>query len=176
MPPFEYDPKELFETLTRLANEKDMSWRFTKKGDKRPIQDVEAMRASRKRNIRAKQEAATERTLARVQAALAARQPKPGEDIASRMLKAMRPGEWYGMGDLMRMVGADRQARGKVRQVLLPRGWVQAGHNPAYRGRRLNPQEIMAGGEPEPMRLYRLTEGGTQKRAELLSAPPVVEI
>ena len=48
MPPFEYDPIELFATIARLADERDMSWRRTKKGDKRPWYDVEAQKAARK--------------------------------------------------------------------------------------------------------------------------------
>lgn len=162
MPPFTIDPTDLFAAIVKLANEKDQSWRWTKKGDKRPWQDIEASRAGRRAADTAKQQAATERALARQKAA---RPLVPrGEGIAHRMLAAMQPGEWYGMGDLARMVGADRTARGKVHQVLVKRGWVEAARNPAYSGATLDPWEIMAGAEPQPERLYRLTERGYAER------------
>jgi hypothetical protein len=59
MPPFTIDPTELWATIARMANENDHSWRFTKKGDKRPRADVEAQMASRRRNIANKRGAAT---------------------------------------------------------------------------------------------------------------------
>lgn len=166
IPPFEYDPKELFEAIARLANERDMSWRRTKKGDKRPAYDIEASKQGRARIIRARQLAATERNLpahrARNSTARAI-----GESITDRMLLAMRPGQWYGVGDLMRMVGEPRSSRGKVSQVMLRRGWVEAGHNPAWTGATPNPQAIQAGAEPEPKTVYRLTETGLQERNRL---------
>lgn len=170
MPPFDPFGKEgMLATLIRLANENDQSWRFTKKGDKRPAYDVEAGKAAKLAKRKAKQEAATERHLAAMRKRNSTARPA-GEDIASRMLKAMAPGAWVGMGDLMRMTGESRTSRGKV-QVLLARGWVEAARNPAWRGRSLNPQEIMAGAEPEPMTLYRLTEAGLQRREELARLP-----
>lgn len=166
MPPFEYDPLELFREMVRLSNELDMSWRYTKKGDRRPLADIEAQKAGRRKVIKAKQEAATERTLAAIKPGRNTRRP-PGEDIQSRMLKAMEPGSWYGRGDLMRMIGEIRTSRGKV-NVMLQRGWLQSARNPAYSGSNPAPWEIMAGAEPHPERLYRLTEAGMVRRAELL--------
>ncbi len=64
------------------------------------------------------------------------------------MLAAVQPGQWYGMGDIARMIGATRSERGRVHQVLLRRGWVEKVRNPAYRG-ILSPWQIMAGAEPE---------------------------
>ncbi len=68
-------------------------------------------------------------------------------------------------GDLMRMTGEGRTSRSKVRLVLLKRGWVEATHNPANSGAKINPWEIIAGAEPEPQRLYRLTAAGLARRA-----------
>lgn len=162
MPPFEYDPKELFEAIVRLANEKDRSWRFTKKGDKRPAYDIEAAKQSRKNTLARKREVAA----ARIDAERKARQtrPAPGHDIASRMLRAMEPDKWYGMGDLMRLIGGERHERGKVHQVMVKRGWVEKARNPAYSDRRYSPDEIEAGAEPQPLHLYRLTEVGLKVR------------
>jgi hypothetical protein len=78
----------------------------------------------------------------------------------------MKPGEWFGMGDIARMAGVDKSARGKVHQVLLRRGWVEKARNPAFRG-ILSPWKIMAGEEPEPLHLFRLTELGERVRDAL---------
>lgn len=168
MPPFTYDPKELFAAIVKLANDRDQSWRRTKKGDKRPWYDVEAQKASRKRNIKARQEAATERSLAKARARNSTARPA-GEDIASRILKAMQPGAYYGMGDLVRMIGESRSSRSKVIQ-LWRQGAIERARNPAWSGVRLNPLEIMGGKEPQPETLYRLTEAGLQKRNNLLAS------
>jgi hypothetical protein len=166
MPSFT-NPTAIWETVRRLLDENDRSWRFTRKGDKRPWYDIEAS-VSAKRRIRAgKQEALTERSLARARERGNRYRPPPGQSIAERMLRAMQPGAWYGMGDIARMAGVDRSARAKVPQVLLRRNWIEKAANPAYRG-TLDPWQIMAGAEPEPQHLYRLTELGLRVRAELL--------
>jgi hypothetical protein len=82
------------------------------------------------------------------------------------MLRAMQPGHWYGKGDIARMAGIHKSGRGKVHQVLLRRGWVEMAKNPAFRG-ILNPQEILAGAEPEPLHLFRLTDAGMKAKAAL---------
>jgi hypothetical protein len=167
MPPFTIDPAELWATIRRLADENDHSWRFTKKGDKRPAYDVEAQKQSRKATLAAKREARIARLGAAQRAASEAKRPKPGEDIASRMLRAMTPGSWYGMGDLMRLGAAARSGRSKVHQVLLRRKWIERARNPAWSDRRYSPQEIEAGAEPEPQHLYRLTDAGVAEQARL---------
>lgn len=167
MPPFKIDPAELWEAIRRLANEQDQSWRYTKKGDKRPAYDVEAQKKSRKATLARQREARVARLEAKSRAASEAKKPKPGEDIASRMLRAMKPDSWYGMGDLMRLAGADRTGRGKVHQVLLKQGWVERARNPAYSDRRYSPQEIEAGAEPQPQHLYRLTGDGLARKQAL---------
>jgi hypothetical protein len=83
----------------------------------------------------------------------------------------MEPGSWYGVGDITRALGEPRSSRGVVQQVLLPRGLVRRARNPA-RGVRLNPWQIMAGGDQEPDWLYRLTEKGEAYRSRLMSAAP----
>jgi hypothetical protein len=101
----------------------------TKKGDTRPWYDIEAS-VSAKRRIRAdKQKAAVERSQARTRECSRYR-PLPGRSIADRMLQAMQPGAWFGMGDIARMAGVDRSARGKVHQVLLRRRWIEKAVNP----------------------------------------------
>lgn len=155
--------------LLRLADENDRSWRRTKKGDKRPREDVEKAMATMRRNRKAKKDAAVDKILAAASARDNTARP-PGEDIASRMLRAMNPGEWYGMGDLVRMIGEGREARGKVHQTLVKRGWVEKARNPAYSGETPSPDEIEAGAEPQPQHLYRLTEQGMARRNALDSA------
>jgi hypothetical protein len=160
-------PTAIWETVRRLLDEGDRSWRFTRKGDKRPWYDIEAS-VSAKRRIRAdKQKAAAERSLARTRERNNRYRPPPGHSIADRMLRAMQPGAYYGMGDIARMAGVDRSARGKVHQVLLRRRWIEKADNPAFRG-TLDPWQIMSGAEPEPKHLYRLTEPGLRVRAGLL--------
>lgn len=167
MPAFHIDPTELWAAIRRLADENDHSWRFTKKGDKRPAYDVEAQKESRKATLAAEREARIARLGAAQRAASEARKPKPGEDIASRMLRAMEPGAFYGMGDLMRLAGADRNGRSKVHQVLMRQKWIEKARNPAYSDRRYSPGEIMGGAEPQPQWLYRLTQAGLERKAVL---------
>jgi hypothetical protein len=163
MPAFTFDPTSLLETVRRLLDENDRTWRFTRKGDKRPWCDIDASVTAKRRIKAAKQQAAIERTLARARARNLCR-ALPGQSIADRMLQAMRPGEWLGMGDIARMAGATKSQRGKVHQVLLRRGWIEKAPNPAFRG-ILNPWEIVAGAEPEPLHLFRLTELGLKVKA-----------
>jgi hypothetical protein len=165
VPAFNIDPIAIWDTVRRLLDENDRHWRFTKKGDKRPWCDIDAS-VTKKRQVRAaKQKVAIERTLVAARARNLCR-TLPGQSIADRMLGAMQPGEWYGMGDIARMAGVDRSARGKVHQILLRRAWIEKAANPAFRG-QLNPWEIRRGGEPEPLHLYRLTELGLKVKAAL---------
>lgn len=163
-----YDPfngEGLLAVMIRLANENDQSHRFTKRGDKRQWFDIEAAKQGQARWRQAKRDRAAERILAASR--LKHARPAEGQDIASRMLRAMEPGQWYGVGDLMRMTGEARTSRSKVHQVLLKQGWVEAARNPAWSGRTFSPDEIEAGAEPQPERLYRLTEDGMRRRAAL---------
>jgi hypothetical protein len=167
MPAFDpsnpFGEEGLLACMIRLANERDQSWRFTKKGDKRPRQDVEASIAGRRKAAKARRVANAGETPNRRKRVRVA----PGASIAHRMLKAMEPGNWYGRGDLMRMVGADKDQRSTVKRIMMKRGWVESVPNPAYTGRRFTPQEIQAGAEPEPEKLYRLTEVGLHIRRAL---------
>lgn len=159
MPPFTINPEDLWPIIFRLANENDRSYRFTKKGDKRTREDVEAQKAGRKRTIAAKQAVAIERTLAAARQRNLRRAGQAGS-IPERMLRVMKPGSWYGMGDLARLAGVSREGRGKVHQVMLRRGWIERQPNAAATGDRLDPWAIMGGAEPEPEWLYRLTPFG----------------
>jgi hypothetical protein len=169
MPAFKIDPIAIWDNVRRLLDENDHTWRFTKKGDKRRRCDIDASVTNKRRVQAAKQQAAIRRTLAAARARNLCR-ALPGQSIAERMLRAMQPGEWLGMGDIARMAGVDRSARGKVHQILLRRGWIEKAANPAFRG-QLNPWEIRRGGEPEPLHIYRLTELGLQIKAGLSNEP-----
>jgi hypothetical protein len=162
---FSEDPEEWLANIWRLFDEADQTWRFTKKGDKRPRYDVAKSVASKKRIKAERQKVAMDRILAAARKRNLCR-ALPGQSIADRMLRAMRPGAWLGMGDIARMAGVHKSGRGKVHQVLLRRGWIEKANNPAFRG-ILNPWQIMRGAEPEPQHLYRLTESGLKVKAAL---------
>lgn len=170
MPAFDFslpaDPDEWLANIWRLFDETDQTWRFTKKGDKRTRYDVAKSVAGKKRIKAERRQAATDRTLAAARKRNLCR-ALPGQSIADRMLQAMRPGAWYGMGDIARMAGIHKSGRRKVHQVLLRREWIEKAKNPAFRG-ILNPWQIMRGAESEPQHLYRLTESGLRVRAGLL--------
>jgi hypothetical protein len=159
------DPEEWLANICRLLDEADLTWRFTKKGDKRPLYDVAKSVASKKRIRAERRQAVMDHILAAARKRNLCR-ALPGQSIADRMLRTMQPGEWYGMGDIARMAGIHKSGRGKVHQILLRRGWVEQAANPAFRG-ILDPWQIMAGGEPEPQHLYRLTELGLKVKAAL---------
>lgn len=162
---FPADPDEWLANIWRLLDEADQTWRFTKKGDKRPLHDVAKSVASKKRIRGERRQAATDHILAAARKRNLCR-ALPGQSIADRMLRVMRPGEWLGMGDIARMAGIHKSGRGKVHQVLLRRGWVEKARNPAYQG-ILDPWQIKAGAEPEPFHLFRLTELGERIKAAL---------
>jgi hypothetical protein len=170
MPAFNFslpaDPDEWLANVVRLLDEADQTWRFTKRGDTRPLCDVATSVAAKKRIRAERRQAVMERILAAARKRNLCR-PLPGQSIADRMLRAMQPGGWYGQGDIARMAGVDASARAKVHQVLLRRRWIEKADNSAFRG-TLNPWQIMAGAEPEPQHLYRLTESGLRVRAGLL--------
>ena len=174
MPPFKFslpaDPGEWLANVLRLLDEADQTWRFTKRGDIRPLCDVATSVAAKKRCRIERRQAVTDRVLAAARARNLCR-ATPGKSIADRMLQAMRPGEWYGMGDIARMAGVHKSGRGKVHQVLLRRGWIEKAENPAFRG-ILNPWQIMRGAEPEPLHLYRLTKLGVRVKGALPSETP----
>jgi hypothetical protein len=149
----------------RLLDETDQTWRFTKKGDKRPVYDVQKSVTSKQRLRDQRRRIVIDRILAEARKRNLCR-AQPGQSIADRMLRAMRPGTWLGMGDIARLAGVHRSGRGKVHQVLLRRGWIEQAKNPAFRG-IFDPWQIMRGAEPEPLHLYRLTELGLKVRTGL---------
>jgi hypothetical protein len=169
MPAFNFslpaDPEEWLANVVRLLDEADQTWRFTKRGDTRPLCDVATSVAAKKRLRAERRQAVMDRVLAAARKRNLCR-AMPGRSIADRMLRAMRPGAWFGMGDIARMAGVHKSGRGKVHQVLLRRGWIEKAKNPAFRG-ILNPWQIMRGAEPEPQHLYRLTDAGLTAKENL---------
>ncbi len=84
MPPFDpFNGEPMLAVLIRLANERDHSWRYTKKGDVRPRYDVEAAVAGKAKARQARKDAAAARLLAEARhKAATARALAVGQDIA----------------------------------------------------------------------------------------------
>jgi hypothetical protein len=81
---FDFDPDSIWDAVRRLADDNDNSWRFSKKGDKRPLCDIDAAVQGRKRVRETRRLVTTERILAAARARNLDR-AIPGQDIASRM-------------------------------------------------------------------------------------------
>ena len=110
--------------------------------------------------MEAKRQAALARAVERMEAGKVRRAPRPaiGDRIADKVLQSMAPREWYGMGDMARMIGADRKARSKVHQVLRLRKWIERAPNPEWSATfTWNDRE-------QPKWLWRLTEAGIVER------------
>jgi hypothetical protein len=148
-----------------IALQAEGKGRFTRKGDKRPLWEVEAMKASRRAGVARKRAAAAAKAVER-QAARRRAAPqlaRLGERILDRMASGMDPGAWYGRLDLVRMAGGERYARGKVLQAWRA-GWLERTANPGYRPRgELAPEGGWLTVE-DAQWLYRLTEAGEALR------------
>lgn len=159
---WEPNPETLLEDLAALAFKKNDRW-WPGHGPT-PLHVIEKANATRRAKKAARQEAAIKRFEARLdQVARRARHgPQPfGASMAERMVRAMEPGEWYGMGDIARAAGVGREARGKVVQRLIPLGLIEAAENvDANHG----PQKA---NEP-PAKLYRLTAAGEALRGAIM--------
>jgi hypothetical protein len=122
------------------------------------------MKASKRAGLARKRAGAAARAEER-QAARRARSPQLtpfGERIIDRMVTAMDPGAWYGRGDLVRAIGGERYARGKVLEAWRA-GWLERAANPSYVAKPAVPD-----GAWLPVRdaewLYRLTPAGEALR------------
>lgn len=148
---FTVDPQEMIATLLALAAER-------RRPVKVPRKEVARRCELRRRSMARKTRQAVDRSIARL------KRPNTkrlfGERIVDRMVAAMEPGQWYGVPDLMVLIGGARSARGKVRQGLLRQGIVQRRRNAEYQAPRY-------GARTQPKWLYRLTERGRLVR-ELL--------
>ncbi len=150
-------PEEVFAALERLCAGGS---RGLRKGEKAPRWFVEKVNATKRRKAKAAAQEAGERRL-RAQRAERWKRINPAVPIVARMLRAMEPGKWYARRDLMTAAGVDRDARGKVNQVLFAKGWVERRRNPGYKG-----AEWRGGICPhyESEWLYRLTAEGEAER------------
>jgi len=91
------DPYEWLANVMRLLDDADQTWRFTKRGDTRPLCDVAASVAAKKRIKAERQKVVMDRILGAARKRNLCR-ALPGQSIADRMLRAMRPGAWLGTG------------------------------------------------------------------------------
>ena len=148
------DSDSLIENILRATDDR------RRRTDPRPYAEVERCVAG-KRKARATRNAGKRAALEQERKATKSRRRSPpGHGIADRLLRAMHPNEWYGAGDLVRAVGAGRDARCKLGHVLLPRGLVERARNPAWSVAPVDPWRIMGGEVREPKWLYRLTGNG----------------
>jgi hypothetical protein len=172
---WEMNPETILEKVLAAAAGK------RKRGDPITLGQIEAMRRGRDRKAAQRRAAAMLRLKARA-AERTGKYPSsanvPGDNrrgwkrgrrdgkltITDRLLLAMRPGEWHAAYDIVRAVGAGREASGKLSQVMLARGWVTRAANPAW-----DPHAARRGVASEPKRLYRLTEAGEEYAKGLLS-------
>lgn len=132
------------------------------KGDSHTEETRERIRRRRKRKPRtAKSYRKPERDLKRVA-------EKRGGSIEEFVLAAMIPGEWHASPDIAAALPmiAPRSLRSKMKQRLLPRGFIERIRNPEY---RTLPGGARFQGLAIPEYLYRLTEAGEIRRAAFLA-------
>jgi hypothetical protein len=156
------NPETIFEDLLALAQQK------------RARTSAALAAASRKgllvreANRKARQRATVERWHREHRAPRAARwRPPLGQRRIDKFVCAMAPGDWHGMGDLLKATGLSRSARGTLSLKAIAQGLVERRRNPAWR-RQMDPWEIMAAGGCEPIWLYRLTPAGEALRSQIL--------
>lgn len=150
--PWEPNPETIFEDLMAVVDGRAQRRREA------AYRANEAQRTKRE----ARRQAGLARAVER-HAAAKVRPPRPakGQDIASRMLAGMVPGEWYGAQD----IAPSREARSKVWQVLWVKGWIERALNPAWSPKR--PIVENFAGATEPRWLWRITASGMAHLAAL---------
>lgn len=146
-----------------LAGERRRGSRW---GDKLTPERIARRLKSLKRNIRARQKAATLKAKRRQTEARNARRAK---GINSKMLLAMQPGHWYGRPDIRDLSGVKRNSVHARLALFERRGWVERGANPDaqpvqyVKGIGIDWQA--RGRAPEV--LFRLTPAGEIERMKL---------
>lgn len=134
--------------------------RWTKKGDKRPREDVERQMASRRANKRRRQKAIWE---ARHESAPRLRQRSwEGETLA-----LMEPGNWYAATDLAKVLGVPTRVVSAACVRLRNAGFLEKAKNPdrkphEYRKGLTVPQQAVR----DPEWLWRLTDRGEARKAQ----------
>lgn len=153
MPPrknFMPDPASMFDQLQALVAEKK------RRGV--PRADTARREATRKQNLKAKQEAAAERWH---EARKAKRKPPTpyGERVADRVVRAMEPGEWYADRDLQNALGVPEDYPVQLEALRL--GLIHKRPNPEWRGQN------RYGEMQAPKYLFQLTPLGEALRASV---------
>ncbi len=131
--------------------------RRTRKGDKRPACEIEAMLAARRENRRRRQ-----------RAKLAARPKRPHNHPASNrpaILMAMEPGCWYGQPDIEALTGIHRDRLTVTLLRMRQAGFLERAKNPEWRShtyRKGVPVDRQAARDPEF--LWHMTGRGEAER------------
>lgn len=137
-----------------------------RKGDKPTPEQIARRLKSFKRNIRARQKAATLKAKRRQ---IEARNAKLAKGINSKMLLAMQPGHWYGRPDIRDLSGVKRNSVHARLALFERRGWVERGANPDYQPidyvKGIGIDWQARGRAPEV--LFRLTPAGEAERQRL---------
>lgn len=130
--------------------------RFTRKGDKRPTWEVEKKMAAYRRNRAAKlrHSVGGERVRAAGREKFYAKREYQ-EALRAKLLELMRPGEWYGAGDLARSLSEDYQDRRKrlalvtaALKGLHKRGAIAMVENPEWTGPIQRDERGLVSAEP----------------------------
>lgn len=146
------------------AHYRDVS-RRTRKGDKRPREEVERQKAARRENIRRRQREATERRYA------ATRKRIRGRWRFEAALQAMAPGCWYGSVDVGHAIGLKTREAFTTLLRLEACGLVERAQNPEWaehvyrKGIGIHRQA-----RREPKWLWGLTGAGEARRNALVAS------
>ena len=122
-----------------------------------PREHVMKIEATKARNRKARQKAATDRWHAEKNARVLARRKPFGERWVDRCVKVMLPGEWYADRDLQIAMRAEEDQPVQVEP--LRQGMIERRRNPEWKGQNRHPREVQA-----PKWLYRLTVRGEALR------------
>lgn len=156
-----------FEPIDWAALAVDRKWR-TRKGDKRALWEVEKMLASRRAGQERRRREAKLRALERDRERRRSAQAKRQSGLAERIMLAMEPGGWYARPDLRNLTGLKRNSLKAKLPDLEKAGFLERAKNPEWtpkvyeKGVRIDMVP-----EKEPEWLWRLTDKGVARRAEL---------
>lgn len=154
---WEPDPDSILDSLLAAAANRGHG---TRKGDKRTPAEIASVVAGKRHTVLRKQAEAMERRPKR------ARKMWHGASGVTRLLRALQPGAWYGVGDMLKLSGLAHYFDSIVWQRLWPAGWIERARNAAY-----DPALVIFSKAREPQWLWRLTATGTAERERRAIGP-----